>query len=57
MLRQLLQIPYVNDLVKRLRRERSLREACGYHHTVPTEVHFSQMKKRVGPEDFRIIEA
>jgi hypothetical protein len=57
MLRQLLQIPYIKDLVKRLRRERSLREACGYHNTVPTEAHFTQMKKRVGAEGFRIIEA
>jgi len=57
MLRQLLQIPYVKDLVKRLRRERSLREACGYHDKTPTEAHFTQMKKRVGVEGFRIIEA
>ena len=51
------QIPYIKDLVKRLRREQSLREACGYHDTVPTEAHFTQMKKRVGAEGFRIIEA
>ena len=57
MLRRLLQIPHVKDLVKRLRRERSLREACGYHDDVPTEAHFTQMKKRVGAEGFRIIEA
>ena len=57
MLRQLLQIPYIKDLVKRLRRERSLREAYGYHDTVPTEAHYTHMKKRVGPEGFRIIEA
>ena len=57
MLRQLEQIPYVKDLVKRLRRERSLREACGYHDKTPTEAHFTQMKKRVGAEGFRIIEA
>ena len=56
MLRQLLQIPYVKDLVKRLRRERSLREACGYHDIVPSEAHFTQMKKRIGAEGFRIIE-
>ena len=30
MLRQLLQIPYVKDLVKRLRRDHCLREVCGY---------------------------
>ena len=57
MLRQLLQIPYVKDLVKRLRREKSLREACGYHNKTPTEAHFTQVKKRVGAEGFRIIEA
>jgi len=47
MLRQLLQIPYVKDLAKRLRRERILREACGYHDTVPTEAYFTQMKKLI----------
>jgi hypothetical protein len=57
MLKQLFQIPYIKDLVKRLRRERSLREACGYHHTVLTEAHFTPMKKRIGVEGFRIIEA
>jgi hypothetical protein len=46
MIRQLEQIPYIKDLVKRLRRNRYLREA-----------HFTQMKKRVGVEGFRIIEA
>src|SRR4030042_1092771 len=57
MLRQLLQIPYIKGLVKRLRREASLREACGYHDTISTEAHYTQMKKRVGAEGFRIIEA
>ncbi len=57
MLRQLLQIPYIKDLVKRLRRNPSLRHACGYRDKTPTEAHFTQMKKRVGAEGFRIIEA
>ena len=57
MLRQLLQIPYVKDLVKRLRRNPCLRHACGYRDKAPTEAHFSQMKKRIGAEGFRIIEA
>jgi hypothetical protein len=48
MLRQLEQIPYVKDLVKRLRRDKGMRSACGYCEKVPTEAHFSQMKKRVG---------
>lgn len=56
MLRQLEQIPYVKDLVKRLRRSREMRLACGYHRKVPTEAHFSQMKKRIGAEGFRAIE-
>ena len=56
MLRQLEQIPYVKDLVKRLRRDRGMRLACGYDEKVPTEAHFSQMKKRVGMEGFRAIE-
>ena len=57
LLRQLEQIPYIKDLVKRLRRDPSLRQVCGYRDKAPCEAHFSQMKKRVGPEGFRIIEA
>ena len=57
MTRQLEQIPYIKDLVKRLRRNRYLREACGYRDKTPTEAHFTQMKKRVGVEGFRLIEA
>jgi hypothetical protein len=57
MIRQLEQIPYIKDLVKRLRRNRYLRNVCGYKEKTPTEAHFTQMKKRVGVEGFRIIEA
>jgi len=57
MLRQLEQIPYVKDLVKRLRRNPYLRRACGYGSRAPCEAHFTQMKKRIGAEGFRIIEA
>ena len=57
MLRQLLQIPYIKDLVKRLKRNPYLRHACGYWDKAPTEAHFSQMKKRIDAEGFRIIEA
>ena len=57
MLRQLEQIPYVKDLVKRLRRNPYLRKVCGYRDKAPCEAHFSQMKKRIGVEGFRIIEA
>jgi len=57
MLRQLEQIPYVKDLVKRLKRNAYLRRACGYGDRAPCEAHFSQMKKRIGVEGFRIIEA
>jgi hypothetical protein len=56
MLRQLEQIPYIKDLVKRLQRSKDLRSACGYQSRVPTEAHFSQMKKRIGVEGFRAIE-
>jgi len=56
MLRQLEQIPYVKDLVKRLRRYREMRSACGYGEKVPTEAHFSQMKRRIGAEGFNAIE-
>ena len=57
MLRQLLQIPYVKDLVKRLKRNPYLRRVCGYGDEAPTEAHFSQMKKRIGAEGFQIMEA
>jgi hypothetical protein len=56
MLRQLEQIPYVKDLVKRLARCSFLRRACGYGRRTPTEAHFSQMKKRMGAEGFRAVE-
>jgi hypothetical protein len=57
MIRQLEQIPYVKDLVKRLRRNPYLRKVCGYGDRAPCEAHFSQMKSRIGAEGFRIIEA
>jgi hypothetical protein len=57
LLRQIEQIPYVKDLVKRLRRSPYLRQACGYRDRAPCEAHFSQMKKRIKEEGFRIIEA
>jgi hypothetical protein len=44
-------------MVKRLKRNPYLRQACGYGDEAPTEAHFSQMKRRVKPEGFRIIEA
>jgi len=56
MLRQLEQIPYVKDLVKRLNRSHTMRSACGYVDKVPTEAHFSQMKKRIDDQGFRTIE-
>ena len=43
-LRQLEQIPYVKELVKRLKRDPYLHSACGYNNKAPTEAHFSQMK-------------
>ena len=36
MLRQVEQIPYVKDLVRRLRRNRYLQQVCGYQDKVPT---------------------
>jgi len=56
LLRQLEQIPYIKDLVKRLNRYKEMRSACGYGDKVPTEAHFSQMKKRIGEEGFLVIE-
>ncbi|MFB0522177.1 MAG: transposase [Candidatus Bathyarchaeia archaeon] len=57
MLRQIEQIPYVKDLVKRLRRDPYLRKVCGYGERAPCEAHFSQTKSRIGAEGFRVIEA
>jgi hypothetical protein len=57
MLRQILQIPYMRDLVKRLRRDPCLRRMCGYGDRAPCEAHFSQMKTRIGAKGFRDIEA
>jgi len=57
MLRQLLQIPYMKDLVKRLRRNPYLRQVCGYGDRAPCVAHFTQMKKRIRANSFRIIEA
>ena len=57
MLRHLLHIPYMKDLSKRLRREPYLTQACGYGDRAPCEAHFTQMKKRIGVEGFRLIEA
>ena len=56
LLRQLEQIPYIKDLVKRLNRYKEMRDACGYGDKVPTEAHFSQMKRRIGDEGFQQIE-
>jgi hypothetical protein len=56
MLRQLEQIPYVKDLVKRLKRYKEMRDVCGYDRKVPTEAHFSQMKKRIGVKGFIAVE-
>ena len=46
MLRQILQIPYVKDLVKRLRRDPYLRETCGYQDKAPCNAHFRRYEKR-----------
>ena len=54
---QLLQTPYVKDLVKRLKRNPCLKETYGYGDIAPTEAHFSQMKRRIWVEGFRAVEA
>jgi len=56
MLRMLLQLRYVKDLVRLLRRSAYFREVCGYRDKVPTEAHFSQMKKRIGKAGFKAVE-
>jgi len=40
MLRQLLQIPYIKDLAKRLKRDPHLKRTCVYGERAPTEAHF-----------------
>jgi len=49
-------IPYVKDLVERLRRDKGMRSTCGYRDKTPTEAHFSHMKKRIGAEGFKATE-
>jgi len=56
LLRMLLQLIYVKNLVRLLRRSPYFREACGYRDRVPTEAHFSQMKKRIKKDGFKAIE-
>ncbi|MEM3601307.1 MAG: transposase [Candidatus Bathyarchaeia archaeon] len=56
MLRLLLQLRYVKDLVRLLRRSAYFREACGYRGRVSSEAHFSQMKKRIGMDGFKAVE-
>jgi len=46
MLRQLLQIPYMKDLSKRLRRNPYLRRVCGYRDRAPCGAHFRRYEKR-----------
>jgi len=57
MLKLLLHVPYMKDLVKRLRRSPRLRRICGYRDKAPSEGHFSQMKKRVTKQGFMKIES
>jgi hypothetical protein len=52
----LLQLRYVKDLVRLLTRSAYFREVCGYKDKVPTEAHFSQMKKRIKKDGFKAIE-
>lgn len=57
MLRQILQIPYVKDVVRRLRRDAHLRGMCRYGDRAPCHVQFSQVKSRLGPNGFHILES
>jgi len=54
LLRQLEQIPYVKDLVKRLRRNPYLRKACGYGDRAPCEAHFRRYGKTFVEEVVRV---
>jgi len=54
MLRQLEQIPYVKDLVKRLRRDPYLRQVCGYGEQAPCEAHFRRYGKTFVEEVVRV---
>jgi len=57
MLRLILQIPYMKNLVNRLRRAPYLGCICGYGDSAPCEAHFSQMKRRISPNGFHMVEA
>jgi hypothetical protein len=57
MLRQLLQIPYMKDLVKHLRSEPHLRRVCGYEDKARCEAHFTHVRRRIGEDGFRAVEA
>ena len=54
MLRQLLQIPYVKNLLKRLRRNPYLRGVCGYGDRASTEAHFRRYGKTFSEEAMRV---
>jgi len=49
MLRQLKQIPCIKNLVKRLRRDPYLRQACGYHDKAPCEASVTCSTNEVPP--------
>jgi len=54
LLRQLEQIPYIKDLVKRLRRDPYLRQVCGYGEQAPCEAHFRRYGKTFVEEVVRV---
>jgi len=53
MLRQLEQIPYVKDLVKRLRRNPYLRHACSYRDKAPCDIAHELYIDPTTDEDYR----
>jgi len=55
-LRMFLQLRYVKDLVRLLRKSAYFMEVYEYKDKVPTEAHLSQMKKRIGKAGFKAIE-
>jgi len=54
LLRLIEQIPYVKDLVKRLRRNPYLRQICGCGDRAPCEAHFRRYGKTFSEEVVRV---
>ncbi len=57
MFRQLEQIPYIKDLINRLKQNPYMCRAYGYESWTPCKAHFTQIKRWIGVEVFKLIES